>query len=79
MLNGQPLSITDDPDVSAGVPKTFHANNGTYWDFPGANMAEDRFHGTMDFTVTAVNGNEKCELKFRITISYERGGRDLLC
>jgi RHS repeat-associated protein len=74
MLNGQPNSITNDPDVSNGVPHDFHANNVTYWDHPGVNMAENSFHGTLDFTITAANGKEKCDLKFRVAISYERGG-----
>ncbi len=72
ILNGKANSITSDPDVSAGVPHDFHANNVTYWDHPGVNTAETSFFGTIDFTISAANGKEKCELKFRAAISYER-------
>jgi hypothetical protein len=70
-FDGRPVTLVRPNDIGK---IDFHdqsgANQYTYWDFPGLNVDDfkNRAHGRLNFDITATNGQQKCELKFRIDL-----------
>ncbi len=71
LLDGQPEARTEPNDIGfKDIHERSGANQYTYWDFPGIYLSsfKNRAHGRLDFDITATNGKEKCELRFRIDL-----------
>jgi hypothetical protein len=71
LYDGKPGNLVRPNDVGKGdLHDQSGPNQYTYWDFPGLYLSNfrNRAHGRLNFDITATNGQEKCELKFRIDL-----------